>query len=192
MPWQTIIIGWGSTSDSQFPVMPNNLQVFLLVVFCIFFLSGVYVFVCLWCRPTLSDEFQPESLYFEFTSFPVRWDANCCSARLPRRLLWGLFHWFCILYFVFLRCVLLFLSSVFCNLHFWFCIYTVVLKGEQRWWRHDLCWRCWGRCSHILTWVLTLLMVALVLVIMVTVVESIKNENPLFSSIRQRHCKSRG
>ena len=36
MPWQTIIIGWGSTSDSQFPVMPNNLQVFLLVAFCIF------------------------------------------------------------------------------------------------------------------------------------------------------------
>ena len=36
LPWQTIIIGWGSTSDSQFPVMPNNLQVFLLVVFCIF------------------------------------------------------------------------------------------------------------------------------------------------------------
>ena len=27
-----IVKGWGSTSDSQYPVMPNNLQVFLMLM----------------------------------------------------------------------------------------------------------------------------------------------------------------
>ena len=66
-------IGWGSTSDSQFPVMPNNLQVFLLVVFCIF-LCLVCMSLCVYDvdQRFLMREFQPVSLYFEFTSFPVR------------------------------------------------------------------------------------------------------------------------